>query len=71
VIEVNDALSGRVFDHRVVILRRSTSRVQVSQLTAMRRFDCVAQIRRNAPRALGFPCIFAAQSPARQRVRRI
>jgi hypothetical protein len=23
----------------------------------MRRFDCVAQIRRNAPRALGIPCI--------------
>ena len=28
-IEVNDALSGRVFDHRIVILRTSTSRVQV------------------------------------------
>ena len=29
VIELNDALSGRVFDHRVAILRTLTSRVQV------------------------------------------
>jgi len=28
-------------------------------------FDCVAQIRRNAPRALGILRIFAIQSPGR------